>query len=955
MTRRSRSISRKIYGGGPNRIAETTGKSLADAQAIVAQYDARLPFVLKLSRIYQNQAERAGRTELYGGARRHWNRYEAPWKGLTPCSLEEARLRVADPEHPWYGQELRRAKTYTALNALIQGSAAVHTKRWLLACWREGVVPLLQMHDALESSVATREQGEMIARLGEEAVKLTVPMRVDLAFGQSWGDAKHRWEELAGASHNGATHNNETLAAPPAIEFPPGPASQPSEATTQIDSSHSNEQPVPLHCLGGDAELDDERHAPGKSNGHDKGAGPAEPRPTAIDVHKVWVTVFEDEFASSLRHGYLTLPEIAASVRGTTAKAKGELPLLKLQRFGDKRTDKNCLRHNANVEEISGLEGEHDKGSLSFADAVAALRKAGIRCIVYTSPSYVPDTKERWRVLVALSQFHAPSFRVGLIARLNGILGGALAGESFTLSQPFYYGSVDNNPNHRVELIDGDFLDLRDDLAAGAIFKDGSRTGDATPGSHAKSQATGERKASEPWEDLVVKILIGEPLHPSLLALAAKMVTAGMGGAAVENFLRGLMEKSAAPRDARWQDRYDDIPRLVGSAEQFRPPPPIDTTMLFAHLRGLHGPAPGAGTGASGTAAGGAGAGAGSAAGGGTGTASTPKLPWLDMSNWDHEPIPDRKWAIPDCVPLNQVGLFSGEGGTGKSIVEIMKNIAHVAAKDWLGLPPVQGGAFYLAAEDETDELHIRLAVIARHYGVTFAELIKGGLHVLPLLGEDAVLCAANPRTGRVEPTALYWQIHEQAGDLKPKNISVDTLSRAFAGNEIDRSQVYGFAMYMQAIAKVASGSVTVLSHPSLAGMASGSGLSGSTAWHGAFRFRQYLKGVKAPGAEEISPERPEPDNGLRLLEFKKNQYGPLGASIALRYENGLFLPELGATDAEKLARQDQVQQVFMQLLERFNGQGRNVSHAPTSNNYAPTVVRQGKRGHKARFAEGRF
>jgi hypothetical protein len=27
---------------------------------------------------------------------------------------------------------------------------------------------------------------------------------------------------------------------------------------------------------------------------------------------------------------------------------------------------------------------------------------------------------------------------------------------------------LDNNPNHKVELIDGDFLDLRDDLAAGA-------------------------------------------------------------------------------------------------------------------------------------------------------------------------------------------------------------------------------------------------------------------------------------------------------------------------------------------------------------------------------------------------------------------------------------------------------------------------------------------------------
>ena len=572
----------------------------------------------KLSRIVQSMAERNGYTELYNGARRHWDQYEVPFifaKGAGPCGIEEARLRVADPEHPWYCQQLRRANTYTALNALVQGSAAIHTKKWLLACCREGIMPMLQMHDALECSVSTAEQGEMVARLGCEAVSLEVPMRVDLKFGRTWGDAKHSWEELSDAPRNGATQHSETLAAPPAIELPPDPAtvlpaSQPSEATTQIDPPDSNEQPVPLHCLGGDTEPDGEPHAPGKSNGHDQSTPPEPTAGTAIDVHKVWVTRFADKFAASLKHGYLTLPEIAASVAAATAATKEQLPLLKLQRYGGEFSANNCLRYDDNVLEISGLEGEHDKGTLSFADAVAALRKAGIRCIVYTSPSYVPGTKERWRVLVVLSQFHAPSFRVGLIARLNGILGGALAGESFTLSQPFYYGSVDNNPNHQVELIDGDFLDLRDDLAAGAIFKDGSRAGDHTPGSHAKSQATGERKASEPWEDLVVKILLGEPLHPSLLVLAAKMVTAGMDGAAVENFLRGLMEKSAAPRDTRWQERYDDIPRLVGSAEQFRPPPPIDTTMLFAHLRGHNGPSPGAGAG---TTSGGAGTGTGSA------------------------------------------------------------------------------------------------------------------------------------------------------------------------------------------------------------------------------------------------------------------------------------------------------------------------------------------------------
>ena len=90
----------KIYGGGAARIAITTGKTLAEAQAIMAQYDAKLPFVSKLARICQNQAERTGITTLLGGAKRHWNRYEAPWKGSTSCSLEEARLRVADPDIP---------------------------------------------------------------------------------------------------------------------------------------------------------------------------------------------------------------------------------------------------------------------------------------------------------------------------------------------------------------------------------------------------------------------------------------------------------------------------------------------------------------------------------------------------------------------------------------------------------------------------------------------------------------------------------------------------------------------------------------------------------------------------------------------------------------------------------------------------------------------------------------
>jgi RecA-family ATPase len=319
-------------------------------------------------------------------------------------------------------------------------------------------------------------------------------------------------------------------------------------------------------------------------------------------------------------------------------------------------------------------------------------------------------------------------------------------------------------------------------------------------------------------------------------------------------------------------------------------------------------------------------------AGSNEGVAPPAPLQWLNMSRWDCEPAPLREWAIPDRVPLKQAGLFSGEGGTGKSIIELQKNVAHVTGKDWFGSLPLYGPAFYVGAEDEADELHRRLAAIAQHYGVTFKELIEGGLHVLCLLGQDATLCAATGKSGKMEVTSLYRQLYEAAGDIKPRNISIDTLSRAFAGNEIDRVQVYGFANHMQALAMVAGGSVTVLSHPSLAGIASGSGISGSTAWHGAVRFRQYLKGSKAADGEQ-------PDNDLRELEFKKNQYGPTAETIVLRYQNGLFLPEAGISNLDKLAREAKVDEIFLRGLGQIIQQGRDAIAGENSPEFGPTLI----------------
>jgi RecA-family ATPase len=423
------------------------------------------------------------------------------------------------------------------------------------------------------------------------------------------------------------------------------------------------------------------------------------------------------------------------------------------------------------------------------------------------------------------------------------------------------------------------------------------------------------------WGHLLARIRAGTELHTSIRDLAIKLIMSGMGGGAAVNMLREAMEISEAPRDDRWHERYNDIPRAVATAEEKLNAKVFDRmeeaykerakkvekdegqTTDDAQASSDEGP-----------------------------NTETPKLAWLDMSDWDTKPIPERQWAVENLIPLKQAGLLSGEGGTGKSIIELTKNVAHVTGQDWFGSSAIQGPAFYIGAEDEADEIHRRLASIAGHCGLSFSDLTKGGLHVLCKLGEDATLCAVSKSTGKVETTDFYRQLYEAAGDIKPKNISIDTLSRAFAGSEIDRVQVYAFVMHMQALASVAGGSVTVLGHPSLSGMASGSGISGSTAWHGAFRWRQYLTSRKLQDGEQ-------PDNDTRELRCMKNQYGRLGEPIALRYQNGLFVADGAVTDIDRAARNDRVDEIFMCGLGQLIRQGRHAIYGTKSAEHGPTLI----------------
>jgi Primase C terminal 2 (PriCT-2) len=186
------------------------------------------------------------------------------------------------------------------------------------------------------------------------------------------------------------------------------------------------------------------------------------------DVRLIRTTFFRNKSAAKLTAGDMSLEELRELILGTNAATKDKLPWLKFATFGDNKSDKGSLCHDANIISISGIEADYDGEEISFEEAVAFIKRHHLLALIYTSPSYTRE-KPRWRVLCPTSRDLPPEERAKLLARLNGIFGGVFAPESFTLSQSYYYGSVNNNVEHRAAIVEGDCIDLRCDLDNGAI------------------------------------------------------------------------------------------------------------------------------------------------------------------------------------------------------------------------------------------------------------------------------------------------------------------------------------------------------------------------------------------------------------------------------------------------------------------------------------------------------
>lgn len=125
--------------------------------------------------------------------------------------------------------------------------------------------------------------------------------------------------------------------------------------------------------------------------------------------------------------------------------SKQACPLVKLATFGNQRTDKGALRHEANMISVSGIEADYDAEQMSPEAARDMLAMYGVQALIYTSPSHTPAAP-RWRVLAPLSADMPVAARREFTGRLNTMLGGVLAAETHTNAQSFYVGAVQGTP-----------------------------------------------------------------------------------------------------------------------------------------------------------------------------------------------------------------------------------------------------------------------------------------------------------------------------------------------------------------------------------------------------------------------------------------------------------------------------------------------------------------------------
>jgi RecA-family ATPase len=290
----------------------------------------------------------------------------------------------------------------------------------------------------------------------------------------------------------------------------------------------------------------------------------------------------------------------------------------------------------------------------------------------------------------------------------------------------------------------------------------------------------------------------------------------------------------------------------------------------------------------------------------------------IDPRAWAGQPLPNREWLVENWIPMNHVTALYGDGGLGKTLLAQQLATSAATGKPWLGLPVRQVRSFGLLCEDHADDLHLNQDRINGACWIDYSQL--GDLRLWPSVGFDNLLMTFDGKeSSKGNLTAFFARLLDEVRKFGARFVVLDTAADLFGGNENIRSQVRQFvANACGRIAREIGGAVLLCAHPSLSGMASGSGSSGSTAWNNTVRSRLYL--TQAP-----AEDGPEPDPDLRVLTRKKSNYARAGETLTLRWSDGVMVPVAAGSETDDA----DVRRRVLEEIDRAWREGQPYSEMP--------------------------
>jgi DNA polymerase I-like protein with 3'-5' exonuclease and polymerase domains len=147
----------------PSGRTITYRKAGPEGWAVYCKFTDRVPFVKKLARKLQERAGERGQIKTLLG---------------RICRFS------------WKDEDGEFEDTHKALNRWVQGSAGDQTKKALVDIDAAGYNLQIMVHDEISGSRKNRQEAEEVAQIMEQAVKLTVPSKVDIEIGPNWGAVK---------------------------------------------------------------------------------------------------------------------------------------------------------------------------------------------------------------------------------------------------------------------------------------------------------------------------------------------------------------------------------------------------------------------------------------------------------------------------------------------------------------------------------------------------------------------------------------------------------------------------------------------------------------------------------------------------------------------------------------------------------------------------------------------